>query len=459
MKLNLRFSLREQRVGMDTKHVKWLISELPVLIEKNIIPQESAEKLRNYYGDAEVGDGRRIALIVCSILGAVLIGGGVILILAHNWDYLTRPFRTFLSLAPLVLAQLLAGWVTWRRMESAALREGAATFLMLAVGASIALISQTYHISGLGDNFLPIWMLLSVPLVYLMRANLPAVFYIAGITVWSAGAGEGHSYYYWPLAGLIIPHFWILAREYLFSNRLVVLSWVLAPSLCVAVNVTLPQLVESFGVALISGVFAIYYLGGSLFYMERREWWRQPFESLGAAGIIVISFSLTNQGIWENFVWLANRPGGAGTFNPLLVFGLPISLVTLCLLAVCVRRGRKGKEALGIAPLIVTLGYAFLGHPVSAVSETGIHDSVVIPAVLFNLYFFIIATATIISGIRNGRLVTVNVGMLLLAALILARFFDSDIGFAVRGVVFIVVGIGFLAANLVLLRRVKGGAA
>ncbi len=42
--------------------------------------------------------------------------------------------------------------------------------------------------------------------------------------------------------------------------------------------------------------------------------------------------------------------------------------------------------------------------------------------------------------------------MLMLAALIITRFFDSDLGFVVRGLAFIGVGIGFLAANVVLIR-------
>jgi hypothetical protein len=48
--------------------------------------------------------------------------------------------------------------------------------------------------------------------------------------------------------------------------------------------------------------------------------------------------------------------------------------------------------------------------------------------------------------------------MLMLAGLIVTRFFDSDLGFVVRGLAFIGVGIGFLATNVVLIRR-KGAVA
>ena len=46
----------------------------------------------------------------------------------------------------------------------------------------------------------------------------------------------------------------------------------------------------------------------------------------------------------------------------------------------------------------------------------------------------------------------------LLAALIVTRFFDANVSFVVRGVAFIILGIGFLGANLLLSQRGKGAA-
>ena len=56
-------------------------------------------------------------------------------------------------------------------------------------------------------------------------------------------------------------------------------------------------------------------------------------------------------------------------------------------------------------------------------------------------------------GLRTRRMGTINAGMLILAAVIVSRFFDADIGFVLRGVAFIILGIGFLVTNLVLMRR------
>ena len=43
--------------------------------------------------------------------------------------------------------------------------------------------------------------------------------------------------------------------------------------------------------------------------------------------------------------------------------------------------------------------------------------------------------------------------LLTVAALIVARFFDSDLNFLLRGLIFIGLGVAFLVTNLVMLRR------
>ena len=77
--------------------------------------------------------------------------------------------------------------------------------------------------------------------------------------------------------------------------------------------------------------------------------------------------------------------------------------------------------------------------------------------VLMNVYALALGVSLIWLGVRDRRLGVVNLGMLVTAALIIARFFDSDMSFLLRGLAFIVVGAGFLVTNVVLIRR-KGGA-
>ena len=47
----------------------------------------------------------------------------------------------------------------------------------------------------------------------------------------------------------------------------------------------------------------------------------------------------------------------------------------------------------------------------------------------------------------------VNFGLAIIAALAIARFFDSDLSFVVRAIGFIVIGLGFLATNFILFKK------
>lgn len=434
----------------NSKHIQWLYRELPALMNDGVITVEIAEKLRDYYGEIKEGSKSRFVLIIFGVLGALLVGSGIILLLAHNWNELSRATRTVLSFAPLLIGQALAGWTLASKNESVAWREGTATFLMLAIGASISLIGQTYHISGGTGKFLLTWMLLSIPLVYLLSATAPAMLYLWGITAW-AGVRQyeaGHALFFWPLAALIIPHFWQAVKENRYGIRTVWLAWGISLSLCVATGIVLEGALPGLWIVVYSGLFAAFFLAGDFYFSEAPTLWQRPFQTAGAAGIAVLAFLLTYNWPWERIGWEHYRIGAA--FHSVAVifdYVLTAALVlfTLYFFLSQMHHWQITTLLFGIMPIVAIIGYVVTA---SSTNE-------VFALILFNLYLFTLGLATTITGIRNGHLGIVNAGMLILAALIVARFFDSDLGFVIRGLAFILVGIGFLLTNWMIIQRVK----
>jgi uncharacterized membrane protein len=100
----------------------------------------------------------------------------------------------------------------------------------------------------------------------------------------------------------------------------------------------------------------------------------------------------------------------------------------------------------GALPILALIGYALSA------------SSLDFPVIMFNLFLLAISVIRIRVGIQYNNLGIINTGMFMLAALILARFFDSQVDFVIKGLVFIIIGIGFLATNVAILRR-KGGVA
>src|SRR3954451_17503895 len=132
----------------DRSGIRWLLAELPGLVTSGVLTPETADALRQHYSSQPPDAPRRIGFILSAILGSLLVGAGVVLLVAHNWDFLSRPIRCAIAFAPLILSQALAIFVLLRRNGSAAWRETAAILNVVAVGTAMALVSQTYQIQG-----------------------------------------------------------------------------------------------------------------------------------------------------------------------------------------------------------------------------------------------------------------------------------------------------------------------
>jgi hypothetical protein len=75
--------------------------------------------------------------------------------------------------------------------------------------------------------------------------------------------------------------------------------------------------------------------------------------------------------------------------------------------------------------------------------------------VAVNLLLLGLGIATVIEGSRKNSIAILNVGMLTLMALLICRFFDLKIDFITRGLLFIVVGMGFFLGNYWMIKKKK----
>src|SRR5690606_21523317 len=123
--------------------------------------------MQQYYRNKS-GQAHSRLFIVFGIFGAILIGLGIILIIAHNWDEFTRPVKTMFSVLPLVVGRACCVYPFLDNNVSVAWRESASVFRFCAVGSCISLISQVYQIPGDISSFILTRLLLCLPAVYLM---------------------------------------------------------------------------------------------------------------------------------------------------------------------------------------------------------------------------------------------------------------------------------------------------
>lgn len=424
-------------------HLPWLYRELPELVAAGALSPAAAERIRQHYGAPEAAKKSSLALIVCAILGALLVGLGIILLFAHNWESLSRPARTALSFTPLLLGQGLAGWAIARRANSRAWQEGASSFLFVAVGASIALVAQTYHIAGDLPRFVLTWMLLGLPLVYLMRAATSAALFWIGITCWAglARLEDVPTTLYWLLALLPAPFFWRLWRQGERRTARAWLLWVLALCLVFAVGFTLRRFSGAFAVSIYGLLFSLYYLLERLWPEQEESVWGRPLRLLGCVGTVVLGIALSYRALWSE---LGLRIGFE-RFHLLLGPNLLTLLLAgnLGLLGYLLWRSRRANGfCFGLAGLFVLL--------CQLAADSLPHAAL---AWLFSCYLLLLGGSSLYAGFRQGQLAKVNGGLGIISLLIVARFFDSRLPFTAKGIAFIAVGIGFLLTNMLVKRK------
>ncbi|MGB1581008.1 MAG: DUF2157 domain-containing protein [Nevskiales bacterium] len=429
--------------------MRWLLQELPALVEQGVLDERQAKQLHDHY--LPHLDGASLGRRFLVVLGALLMGLGVILLIAHNWPSWTREMRTVICFMPLVLGQLLAGWTLLRQPNSVSWREGSASFLFLAIGACIALIEQTWHLGTQNyAGFLMTWALLGLPLVYLLRASTPLLLYWGGIVGMAATMQQqwGHALLFWLfwLAGL--PHVVLHLREAPWSWRSLMLSWAACLSLLLGVATALERSVPGLWLMLYAGLFAGIYLTHYRWLRKAPDVLRSPFQIIGAGGVIALSMLLTFDGPWQ-------RVGGdylrsswqyrefAGLFDYVVLAAVLFWWLSL------IRRVLRRRDVLqfvyaGLPLLVVGLyGVAAWQGPVWAILAA------------MNVYLLLLGLMTLREGMQGQHPVALNVGLLVLCSLLMLRFFDSQLSFTVRGIAFVLIGAGFLAANGYLRRHME----
>ena len=419
--------------------------EIPELLAAGVITEDTAAKIQDYYKHKANPLTNKL-FIVFGILGAILVGLGVILILAHNWDELSRPIKVIFAFLPLVASQLLCGYVLLKQHDSRAWREAGAALLFFAIGASIALVGQIYNIPGDLASYILTWMILALPIVYLMRSSVVSLFYIIGITYY--GASEGYwffskeiSYLYWGLLLLVLPYYYLLYKRNPKSNFMTFHNW-LIPASVVLVLGTIESNLEPFLAIAYVSLFGVLYLIGDLGFFAQQRLRNNGFRVIGAVGTMVTLLILSFNWFWEDLInsrFTISRIISAPEF-----WAAVILTVIAAILFVGYLKRRDEGDFKPIAPVFIMFIVAFLLGFVLPLT-----------GVLINLCVFAIGLLTMREGVRQDHLVILNYGLLTITALITCRFFDADLTFVIRGLLFIFIGAGFFAANYYMLEKRK----
>ena len=151
-----------------------LLAETRIWQDRGIITAEQAQAITSSYDvPADVASSQRTRgklVTILAVFGSLLVGLGVILFFAANWDGIPRMVRLALILVGIPSVYGTGYWLNYVQSYR---RVGTSVLLLAAIlyGAGIHLIAQVYNFPVNDPWLFTMWFLGVLPLVYLIRSQ------------------------------------------------------------------------------------------------------------------------------------------------------------------------------------------------------------------------------------------------------------------------------------------------
>lgn len=420
---------------MNQSHYDWLKSQMPILIDKKLISPDAAKNVLQYYDIEQEENDDKFNRIV-TFIGVIFIGLGLLLVLAYNWDNLTRAARLSIAVGLLFISQIAMFLGIIYNKLTTTYKESLAAFQSLMIGASISLVGQNYELALHLDTILLIWMFLILPLAYLTKTVSPAILYSILNMIWLIdNFSTPQAISVWIFIVLLIPIYRHFDKNVAISA--IPLAWLIVINSLAAFTLTFEKYFNDLMMQCLTLFFCFLFVLGNHLEVKTAVSHR-PLTTIGICGLITACFSLIFSFCWQNVPQNLVNPVWSIIFTlAILSLGFSYKLYQMS--------SHLLTKLLLSTPLIIVgacLLSLFTKQEIYAIS-------------LISLYLLSIGILLIEKGFRQASSGILNSGMLLLSLLITAKFFDSNISFWNRGIAFIIIGILFILVNFQLMRRKK----
>jgi uncharacterized membrane protein len=348
-------------------------------VTADLITTEQAEAISTYHSEHHLDDERsrgfRRMVSVLSVFGAVLVGAGILLVVASNWQMFTPLTKTAIAIGTFTAIESLGYAIRfrtgYRHTGEAVLFIGA-----VAYGGAIFLVAQVYNRS-LDDNSLFLFWLLPVfPLAYVVRSRLISALAIA-VT--------------FGVIGYQLPD-WIESTS----------------SGALAVATTYLML----GAAVVS-------IGGVQRDVPPLRYLAPPWEWLGSVTIVAVLFCMSFRALydWTEGGWIQQISGSLQTI--LVMAGV------LAAAGVVARTALRKRFDKYVAVTTSIIGLAMIA---SSLLITAPFNYSLVSFAVVNLLLLLALVTLVVGGVAIGRQSLVNVALVIFAATVFARYIEIGAG-------------------------------
>ena len=417
---------------------------------------------RYQFNTLETASRNRFLSILIS-LGSILLAIGVITFVAANWQVWPREARVTLLLS-LFVAVNLVGFYLWRIPPSRSknshpdmpptkgrnklLGEGLLLLGALILGANMALMAQMFHIGGSSYGLFLAWGIGVLGMAYSLRLNSLGVLsaLLVGLGYWGGWGGDEFSWLdvlvrQMPIAASImfIPlAYWCRSRVIFALGAIVLISSLqvsiaqgLNPNWDAAIFCALPP-------ALLWGYDDAMWpnIDSRVFQATAR--------SLALVFLASLFYFLSFHWLWQDSPTPSQTPLDWSVLVNVTVLGALAAFEWLYLGRLELRR-RKQK---GVDLTTGAIGFLIVITALIPFYHINFSPLPQLATFLFNVLLFLLAVGLIREGLALGNRQTFWGGMVLITLQIISRLFEYNTELLLKSFVFVLCGIGVIAAGL-----------
>ena len=405
---------------MNKRQYNFLEKKLTELNQNEIISEEQCTNAKSYFIKQTKADKSLITIFMS--LGFLLVSLGVITLFAMNWEHIAKEMKVLISFLPLVITAIML-FFTMKKDDNK-LKVYTSIVAPISILATNSLISQIFHIQTEIHELFFTSLLMFMPIAFILRNYLSILVYSVG-TVTYALAASGSMAFVLLTTGLIsLPIFVYGVLNYKNNkpDRKNTLMW----SAIVCIFTLFLLRVEFLsGYAVIIYFYLIYLMTRKLFNKEC---------------LLNKLFKLT----FVSIALIACISSDTVLYISEMSFGLDTILFTF-LSAIFILLTKVYKEPKEWFTFIY----------ICLIQYLGILENELL-FILINILVLVWGIYKIAIGNKKCDYKESKQGLAIVLYLIFIRFMNADLTFAMKSIIFLLSGVGFMITANVMKKRIGG---
>ncbi|MCC2817068.1 DUF2157 domain-containing protein [Lachnoclostridium pacaense] len=401
-------------------------NELKQLTTLGYLEQAQLERIQDEY--IKTRKEHHNAFLIFALIGVVFIGAGVISLFAYNWSMFSREMKAFIAFLPLLGVQVLL-FLKIRAQASEVWIQSLSLALGIAFLSALGLIYQAYQISYSLQSMLLTGFVLMLPVVYLLDGYYLALLYMAGIC-WTGWNSD-----YILLASLLLPYYIKCVRKDGACRLL---------SLCFFIwMLYLAILYVPYGAFYACILILLIYMT-----IERPALYpvlagRMLYVMLFTKAVFYLFFN----NFTELFGYGSPDPYFYHMQDPLLLALLAGAFIRIYVFY----KKKAGKARLDLLLSVILCGLLTADLMVFPYASFLAYE------ILVNLCLIAFSLYKLLRGIKSANLVSVRRYTAAIILYIVLKVSLGNYQLLIKGIVFLIAGLAFLAVNYRMTLKLKGG--